>query len=64
MLYLRGDREGGSIGEYVDGFRVAGLTDIRSSLIPHSGHYSPEEAPSEVWGAIRRFIDATAVETP
>jgi pimeloyl-ACP methyl ester carboxylesterase len=59
VLYLRGEREGGTINEYVDGFRAAGLTNVSQGLIPNCGHFCPEEAPSEVWNAIHAFMSAT-----
>jgi pimeloyl-ACP methyl ester carboxylesterase len=59
LLYLRGDREGGVIDEYVAGFRTAGVTNVTCGLIANSGHFAPEEAPAGVWEAIRTFIRAT-----
>ena len=59
LLYLRGDHEGGTISEYVDGFHAAGVTNVTPGLVPNSGHFAPEESPTEVWDAIRRFIEST-----
>lgn len=56
LLYLRGEKEGGSIQPYLEGFTKAGLTNIESGLIPDSGHYAPEEQPEAVWQYISRFM--------
>ncbi len=56
VLYVRGDHERGSIDEYVDGLRGAGLTNLQSAVIPQCGHFSAEEAPEALWSAIGAFI--------
>jgi pimeloyl-ACP methyl ester carboxylesterase len=61
VLYLRGQRETGSIDDYLRGFRAAGLQDVRGGLIPDSGHYAPDERPRAVVEAIGRFIGAPVV---
>jgi len=58
VLYLRGQRELGSMDDYLKGFRAAGLQDLRGALIPDSGHYAPDEQPRAVAQAIGRFIGA------
>jgi pimeloyl-ACP methyl ester carboxylesterase len=58
VLYLRGQRQPGGVDEYLKGFRVAGLQDVRGALIPDSGHFAPDEQPREVAAAVRRFIGA------
>ncbi|MBO3748280.1 alpha/beta hydrolase [Streptosporangiaceae bacterium NEAU-GS5] len=52
LLYLRGEREGGDINAYVQGFRDAGVSDVRSGLVPAAGHFPQEEAPVETWRLI------------
>src|SRR5262245_10971114 len=47
LLYLRGEREGGDIDAYVQGFTDAGVTDVRSGIVPNAGHFPQEEAPVE-----------------
>jgi pimeloyl-ACP methyl ester carboxylesterase len=61
VLYLRGQREGGVIEEYLKGFRAAGLQDVRGALIADSGHYAPDEQPAAVADAIRRFVGVERV---
>jgi pimeloyl-ACP methyl ester carboxylesterase len=56
VLYLRGQREPGSMDDYLKGFRAAGLQDVRGGLIADSGHYAPDEQPLAVADAIGRFI--------
>ncbi|HEU5293363.1 MAG TPA: alpha/beta hydrolase [Burkholderiaceae bacterium] len=60
VLYLRGQRELGSMDDYLRGLRAAGLHDLRGTLIPDSGHYAPDEQPRAVAQAIGRFIGALA----
>jgi pimeloyl-ACP methyl ester carboxylesterase len=55
VLYLRGENEGGRIADYVAGFRSAALTRIDHAVIPGAGHFSPEEAPDDVWRLIADF---------
>jgi len=56
VLYLRGEREYGTINTYLAGFRDAGLMNIQGKIIPNSGHYAPEEQPGEVAKAIGEFV--------
>jgi pimeloyl-ACP methyl ester carboxylesterase len=56
VLYLRGEREGGVLDRYLEGFRNGGLRNIRGQLIPGSGHFSAEEQPDAVATAIREFV--------
>jgi len=58
LLYLRGDKEGGEMQKYLDGFRAAGITRLSGALIPSSGHFTPEEQPEAVWQALRAFLNA------
>jgi pimeloyl-ACP methyl ester carboxylesterase len=58
VLYLRGQREPGSMDDYLKGFRAAGLQDVRGGLIGDSGHFAPDEQPGAVAEAIGRFIGA------
>lgn len=55
LLYLRGDKEGGQIDDYVDGLRSAGLTHVDSALVPNAGHFTQEEAPEQTWRLIAEF---------
>lgn len=56
LLYLRGEREGGTLATYLDGLRAAGIEHVEGALIPGSGHFAPEEAPAVVWEHISAFI--------
>jgi pimeloyl-ACP methyl ester carboxylesterase len=64
MLYLRGDREGGDLGQYVDGLRAGGLRDVRGGLIPNSGHFSAHENPPAVRAALHAFMARPGREPP
>jgi pimeloyl-ACP methyl ester carboxylesterase len=56
VLCLRGERErGGDLATFADGFRSAGLTHVEQALIAGAGHFTPEEAPREVWRNIAAF---------
>jgi pimeloyl-ACP methyl ester carboxylesterase len=57
LLYLRGEREGGDIARYATGFRSAGVTNVVTALVPDAGHFSPDEAPADVW----RYVSQDAV---
>jgi pimeloyl-ACP methyl ester carboxylesterase len=59
LLYLRGDHEAGDIEVYTRGFRSAGVSDIRSVVIPKAGHFAPQDAPAAVWERIERFAATT-----
>jgi pimeloyl-ACP methyl ester carboxylesterase len=56
VLYLRGDREGGELAAYARGLLDAGLRDVRSAVIPGSGHFLPDEQPEYLVAALQRFI--------
>lgn len=58
LLYLRGEREGGTMADYLTGFAEAGVRDVTSALIPDAGHFTQEEAPEATWAAIEAFIRA------
>lgn len=53
LLYLRGEREGGDIASYAAGLRNAGVKHVTTALVPDAGHFTPEEAPADVWRLIR-----------
>jgi pimeloyl-ACP methyl ester carboxylesterase len=55
LLYLRGDKEGGQISDYLDGLRSAGLTQVGHALVPNAGHFTQEEAPEDTWALIAEF---------
>lgn len=56
VLYLRGDKETGQIGDYLRGFSAAGLRTVQHGLVPGAGHFAAEDAPAEVWRLIAGFI--------
>lgn len=60
LLYLRGEFEGGDMGEYLSGFHTAGITSVTTARIPGSGHFTPEENPQAVWAEIARFLGGDA----
>jgi pimeloyl-ACP methyl ester carboxylesterase len=55
LLYLRGEREGGEISDYLDGFRSVGLAHVDHALVPNAGHFTQEEAPEHTWRLIAEF---------
>ena len=57
LAYARGENEPGDINAYVDGPRKAGLTDTTPAVIPGAGHFTPEEAPAELWQMLARFAN-------
>jgi len=42
------------------GLEKVGVADVRTVVIPDSGHWLTEEKPAEVTAAIESFIAATA----
>jgi len=58
LLYLRGEREGGQINDYLEGFRSAGMTHVDHALVPNAGHFTQEEAPEDTWQVIAEFSGA------
>ena len=64
VLYLRGQRETGSMEDYLRGLRAAGLEDLRGALVADSGHYAADEQPRAVADAIGRFIGLDKVGLP
>jgi len=52
VRYLRGDREGGDIEAYATGLRAGGLTNVTTTVVADAGHFTPEDAPDQVWAAI------------
>jgi pimeloyl-ACP methyl ester carboxylesterase len=57
LLYLRGELESGAIEQYVEGFKEAGIKDVRGEIIQDSGHFAPEEQPEAVWKKIAAFME-------
>ena len=57
VLYLRGEHERGDIESYLNGFREAGLRNIKGHVIAGAGHFAPEEQPLEVLGHLRDFMN-------
>ncbi|MFD2763384.1 alpha/beta fold hydrolase [Micromonospora eburnea] len=60
LLYLRGEREGGRIADYIEGFRTAGLSDVRDGVVSGAGHFTQEENPDETWRLIAHFAGLLA----
>jgi pimeloyl-ACP methyl ester carboxylesterase len=60
LLYLRGEREGGNIASYAAGLRDAGVKHVTTALVPNAGHFTPEEAPADVWRFISDGDDGSA----
>lgn len=60
VLYLRGGAERGGFGlnRYVHGLKLAGLSNVSGRIIPHSGHFAPDEQPVAVAGLLREFASA------
>jgi len=52
VRYLRGDQEGGDIEAYATGLRASGLTNVTTTVVTGAGHFTPEDAPGQVWAAI------------
>jgi pimeloyl-ACP methyl ester carboxylesterase len=57
-LYLRGSEEPGDLAAYERGLREAGLQRVTAQTVSGAGHFTPEEAPQEVWSAISRHLAA------
>ena len=55
LLYLRGEKEGGQINDYLDGVRSAGMTRVDHAPVPNAGHSTQEEAPEDTWRLIADF---------
>ncbi|TGU96592.1 alpha/beta hydrolase [Mesorhizobium sp. M00.F.Ca.ET.151.01.1.1] len=55
VLYLRGAAESGDIGDYVDGLRAAGLSNVEGDLIADSGHFVADENPEALAARLARF---------
>jgi len=56
VLYIRGEKHGREIEQYVRGFRAAGLDSVVGAVIPDCGHFANEEQPQEVARLISSFI--------
>ena len=54
MLYVRGDADARNIGDYVQGLREVGVTNLEHEIIP-GGEFSPLEAPDAFVSMLRRF---------
>ncbi|AMD87828.1 hypothetical protein AXF14_09845 [Actinomyces radicidentis] len=59
VLYARGEHEGGDVADYAAGFREAGLTSVRTAVVPDAGHFTPEENPVGLWAVLRTGLPAT-----
>lgn len=58
LLYLRAERGGGDVEAYSDGFTAAGITHLRTAVVPDTGHFMQEETPTETWRVISGFADS------
>lgn len=58
VLYARGEHEGGDLADYAHGLREAGLTKVRTAVVPGSGHFTPEENPVGLWEVLRTVLPA------
>ena len=56
VLYMRGERSGGNMELYASGFADAGVKNLKTKIIPDSGHFMAEEQPDYVWESIADFI--------
>lgn len=56
LLYIRGAKESGVLEDYRKGLRQASVQTLQSVLIPHSGHFTAEENPQDVWRKIEHFL--------
>lgn len=58
LLYLRGEQDPGlGLERYVNGLRLAGMTNVRGGEIAASGHFAPDEQPERVAAAVREFME-------
>ncbi|RWE30166.1 MAG: alpha/beta hydrolase [Mesorhizobium sp.] len=55
VLYLRGAAESGDIGDYVDGLRAAGLSNVEGDIIADSRHFVADENPEALAARLARF---------
>lgn len=55
LLYVRGGASRVAIDTYVEGFRQAGVQDVRSSVIPDAAHFLADEQPEALWTVLRDF---------
>jgi pimeloyl-ACP methyl ester carboxylesterase len=56
VLYVRGDHDAGSMGQYLQGLRENGLENVEGRVIPNCGHFSLDEQPELVAAALREFM--------
>ncbi|MEI9416631.1 alpha/beta fold hydrolase [Mesorhizobium sp. Cs1321R2N1] len=60
VLYLRSAAESGAIGDYVDGLRAAGLSNVEGDIIAGSGHFVADENPEALAARLARFHRETS----
>ncbi|MET9183102.1 hypothetical protein ABZX88_33575 [Kitasatospora aureofaciens] len=53
LLYVRGDREGGDIQTYAQGFRNAGVGDLTTAVGAEAGRFAQKEQAADVWALMR-----------
>lgn len=64
VLYVRGGKEPGRMEEYLEGLRRGGLTDVRSAVIPNSGHFTPSEQPEALADVLLEFVASQLTPVP
>lgn len=62
VLYVRGDREGGDINDYVRGLQNSGIQYVNSAIVHDCGHFSPLEAPERLAQILKRFATEQATQ--
>jgi pimeloyl-ACP methyl ester carboxylesterase len=60
LLFLRGDADGMSPDEYVEGLRQRGARHVTGGVLPASGELAPLEAPRVFTEQLRAFARASA----
>jgi pimeloyl-ACP methyl ester carboxylesterase len=58
MLYLRGDADGGTPGDYVRGLQEKGAQRLSGAVLPDSGEFAPLEAPEAFMRELLAFAKA------
>jgi pimeloyl-ACP methyl ester carboxylesterase len=58
MLYLRGDADGGSPEQYVQGLQQKGAKNLSGAVLHDSGEFAPLEVPEAFMRAVLSFAQA------
>lgn len=56
VLYVRGDRDTGSMERYAEGLRNAGLLRLETRVLANCGHFAPDERPEELAALLAAFV--------